>query len=119
LNSKALQDALHAICGLDGVIGCAVVDIETGMAWKTQGPEEVQQLCESASDFWRLHLRSAGHYALVGGLSAQVLIHTQGRITMVRCPGSLLLVCITAEPDRVNWSRWKSLLGDLHRLAAA
>ena len=119
MNSQALQDQLLAICEIDGLIGCAVIDIDTGMALKAAGSDEVQLVCESASDFWRLHLRNAKHYSLLGGLTAQVLMHAKGRITMVRCPGSLLLVCISAEPDKVNWPRWKARLGELNQLVAA
>jgi hypothetical protein len=119
VNAQALQDQLLAICEIEGLIGCAVVDIDTGMALKASGSDEVQHLCECASDFWRLHSRNAKHYSLLGGLTAQVLIQTQGRVTMVRCPGSLLLVCVSSEPDKVNWSHWKARLGELNQLVAA
>lgn len=119
MNAGELQTHLLTIQRLDGMIGCAVVDMDTGMTWESTGGDEVQHLCECATDFWRLQLRNATHYALLGELAAQVLMHAKGRITLVRCPGSLLLVCISAEPDHVDWPRWKALVHQLNQLAAS
>jgi hypothetical protein len=120
MNAVKLEAILQSMSALAGMAGCAMVDAETGMAWKTAGTEDIQVLCEAASDYWRLHTRTGGHYApLVGELAAQVLIHTRGRITIVGCGGTLLNVCVSREPDGVDWARWKVLVGDLRKLAAS
>lgn len=119
MTADKLEQVLQSMGALPGMTGCAMVDAETGMAWKTAGGHDIQVLCEAASDYWRLHTRSAGHYAPLGELAAQVLIHTRGRITIVGCGGTLLNVCVSKEPDAVDWSRWKALVADLRTLAAS
>lgn len=117
MNPDALERELGAIASLEGVIGCAVADVETGMAWKFVGGDEVQIICEVATDFWRLHMRQANHLEpLLGGLSAQVLMHARGRITLVRCAHPLLLVTLSKEPDHVDWPLWKACAGKLSAL---
>lgn len=117
MKAEALERELGAIASLEGVIGCAVVDVETGMAWKSVGGDDVQIICEAASDFWRLHLRQSAHFeSHLGGLSAQVLIHARGRITLVRCAHPLLLVSLSKEPDQVDWPLWKACAGRLSTL---
>jgi hypothetical protein len=112
-----LERKLAAIAAMDGLIGCALVDAETGMAWTSAGGDDMQQICEAASDYWRLYMRHAKHYRSVGELRVQVLIHATGRITIVRCAGSLLLVCVSHEPDRVDWTRWKAMVAGLRGAA--
>lgn len=117
MKPDALERELGAIASLQGVIGCAVVDVETGMAWKFVGGDDVQIVCEAATDFWRLHMRQSAHFEpLLGGLAAQVLMHARGRITLVRCAHPLLLVTLSKEPDHVDWAQWKARAGKLSTL---
>lgn len=119
MRSQVLAGLLERIAALPGMVGCAVVDVDTGMAWETAGDAaRVQHACEAASDYWRLYLRNKHEYALLlGELAAQVMVHAQGRVTIVPCKQSLLLVCLSHEPDRVDWRAWKSMLAELTNLA--
>jgi hypothetical protein len=117
---RELEHQLAAIGSLDGLMGCAVVDSETGMAWQSFGGEDMQIVCEAASDFWRLQMRQPRQFSSqMGELSAQVLIHGRGRITSVKCGRSLLLVCVSREPDQVDWKQWKVLVARLRAVAAS
>lgn len=120
MNSDPLQERVLAIGSMHGLLGCALVDVETGMAWKAAGGEGIQILCEAASDFWRLQMRQSKHYSEpVGEVSAQVLIHTRGRITLVRVVDTLLLVTVSREPDQVDWAQWKNSVGQLKDVATS
>lgn len=123
MSAHALQLALEDIARLEGVRSCALLDMDTGMAWlQATGAGETgdfQPLCEAASDYWRLHRRHAGFYdSRMGGLSAQVVIHAKARLTLLACGERLLLVTVSAEPDHVPWAQWKPLVGTLVRQAA-
>jgi hypothetical protein len=111
---------VDSVAALPGMIGCALVDIETGMAWSVSGNvEKVQYVCEAASDYWRLYMRLKGEYrGLLGELAAQVMVHSRGRITIVQRSGSMLLVCLSHEPSTVDWTGWKAMLADKAHPAA-
>ena len=113
-----LPTLLRALADQPGLIACGLVDAETGMVCHCAGDGEHLALIEAASDYWRLAQRHGpvAHGAL-GPTRAQVLIHDRARLTLTRCGDGLLLVCISQEPDRVDWPRWKQALGPL--LAAA
>lgn len=119
MKAQALSDLLDQFASLDGLMGCGVLDAETGMAWKTSGDaKSVQFVCEAATDYWRLHRRQQREFdSLLGPLVMQMIFHSRGRITIVQCTHSLLFVCLTREPDRVDWSLWKRKLADLKNLA--
>lgn len=119
MKAQALSDLLDQFALLDGLIGCAVLDAETGMAWKTSGnAKSVQFVCEAATDYWRLHQRQEGEFAsLLGPLVMQMIFHSRGRITIAQCSKSLLFVCLTREPDKVDWRLWKQKFASLKNLA--
>jgi hypothetical protein len=55
----------------------------------------------------------------MGGLVAQVVIHAEGRLTLIGCGRSLVLATLSREPDRVPWADWKQLAIELRGLAAS
>ena len=120
MKRHALEQALEALAALPGVLGCAVVDTDGGMAWQTAGPDPVlQPLAEAASDYWRMFLRRRGDFAVLGDIRALVVMHQRGRLTLAGCGEQLLLVCLSAEPDRVDWTAWKARVARLQQAVAA
>lgn len=116
--ATALQAALAAVAAQDGVDGCALVDLATGMVLQWVGPPDHLPVAEAASDYWRLCDRQKA-FAVLGAPRAQVIIHAHKRVTIVRCGEGLLLVTVSDENVAVDWARWKRSTGELHALAGA
>ena len=115
-----LECGVDAIARMEGIAGCAVVDMEAGMAWHVAGAAEaLQPLAEAASDYWRLFLRRKDDFHGLGDIRALVVMHAAGRLTLAGCGRDLLLVCLSREPDRVDWPAWKARVGALQQAVAA
>jgi hypothetical protein len=120
MNPALLAAELERLAELDGLLGCALVDADTGMIWQAAGAAGGNPLiAEAAVDYWRLYKRRSPVFGSLGELRAQVVIHSQGRLTLVACGPDLVLVSLSAEPDRVDWARWKALIGQLGVLTAS
>jgi broad specificity phosphatase PhoE len=121
MRAAQLREALEDIARMPGLDGCALVEIEAGMAWHAIGDmEELQQIAEAASDYWRLYQRGQRYFERIGELRAQVMMHRNGRITMLPCTHGMLLVALSREIEPVDWSALQKkalnlqpLLGDL------
>lgn len=121
MTTQALAASMQALADLAGMRGCALVDVHTGMTWQAAGLDaNVQVLCEGATDYWRLFLRHEALYRpSLGDLGALVLVHGRGRLTLVSCGAAMLLVCVSREPDQVDWARWKPMVRELQGLVAS
>lgn len=120
MKTERMERELEAIAAMPGMTGCAVIDTEGGMAWHTAGSAAtVQSLAEAASDYWRMFLRRRGDFGDLGELRALVVMHAHGRLTLAACGEQLLLVCLSAEPDRVDWPAWKARVGALQQAVAS
>ncbi|HZY17867.1 MAG TPA: hypothetical protein VFE82_05255 [Ramlibacter sp.] len=119
MSGEALKREIEAMASLAGIVGCALVEMEGGLPWCSAGGDDTVPMAEAATDYWRLTLRHHHLFARLGDLTVQVLIHSCGRITTVACPKQLLLVTISAEPDKVDWTRWKEGVGRLHAAVRA
>lgn len=113
-----VRDSLRAIAAQPGIRGCALVDLATGMVLHGEGAPELVRIAEAASDYWRLCARQEDVFGVLGAPRAQVVIHAQGRVTIVRCGDGLLLVTLSHEHVPVDWNRWKHAAQALHPLAA-
>lgn len=120
MKRERMEHELAAMAALDGVIGCAVIDTDGGMAWHTAGPADaLQPLAEAASDYWRMGLRRRELYAPLGDIRALVVMHARGRLTLAACGEKLLLVSLSREPDRVDWPAWKARLAAVQESVAS
>jgi hypothetical protein len=118
INERVLVAALERLAAMPGLLGCTVVDGDTGMPWGATGSfPELAAVCESAWDYWRLACRRR-EYASLGELRAIVVMHAQGRVTLVGCGEGLLLVTLSREPDAVDWPRWKGAVGRFMQVLA-
>ena len=102
---------------LPGMDGCALVEIDTGMVWAASGQHaEIHQIAEVSSDYWRLYQRQRQHFADLGDLRAQVMMHRAGRITMLPCSAGMLLIAISRETEPVDWALWQARVLAMRRL---
>lgn len=119
MNRAPIEREVAALTALPGVRGAALLDLEGGLPWAAGGEAAALLMAEAASDHWRLTLRHGSTFGALGALRTQVLIHAEGRLTLVACPLNLLLVTVSAEPDTVDWRHWKSGVGRLHAVLRA
>lgn len=109
------RNSLDEIAQQGGMLGCAIVETESGMVVEAAGDEEWAARAEAAVDFWRLYERRADLRPL-GPPRAAVLIHPECRITLTSCGARMVLICFSSEPDTMDWPAWKLNVG---RLTAA
>lgn len=108
MNTQRLQSHLTEMAGLPGVVGCALVETQTGFVLQSAGGiAELTVLAEAASDYWRLHHRLQASFERLGMLRACVMMHAAGRITLLPCGSGMLLVAVTHEPSGVDWLQWQ------------
>ncbi len=119
MNRAPIEREVGTVAAVPGVRGAALLDLEGGLPWATSGDAASLLMAEAASDHWRLTLRHGRTFGELGTLRTQVLIHADGRLTLVACPLNLLLVTVSAEPDAVDWRHWKSCVGRLHAVLRA
>lgn len=120
MKSAALQDQLAAMAATPGVTGCALVEIEAGMVWHACGHiDATPTLAEAASDYWRLYQRLNHHFSDLGDLRASVMVHTQGRLTLLPCGKGMLLVTVSDQKSPMDWRQWQIQTRDLARLVDA
>ena len=109
MSAQQLQSSLDDMAALPGVVGCALVEIETGMVWHSAGAiTDLTALAEAASDYWRLYQRLHTNFEQVGKLRACVMMHDAGRITQLPCGNGMLLVTISLQQANVDWPQWQA-----------
>jgi hypothetical protein len=118
MKQQEIQTELEQMATLAGVSSCGLVEVEAGMVWCSAGDASLATVTESATDYWRLTLRRSETFGPLGDLRAQVMLHANARVTSVGCPDGLLLVCVSDEPDRVDWAAWKARVARLHQVLA-
>jgi hypothetical protein len=118
MKQQLIQTELEQLAALAGVSSCGLVEVQAGMAWCSAGDATLATVTESATDYWRLTLRQSETFGPLGELRAQVVMHANARVTSVGCPGGLLLVCVSEEPDRVDWPAWKAGVARLRQVLA-
>ena len=108
MNAERLRSEIERMGNMPGLDGCALVEIEAGMVWHAAGHiEDVQFVAEAASDYWRLYRRLNQHFASLGDLRACVMLHQQGRITLLPCGSGMLLVTLSRQTAEVDWNAWQ------------
>lgn len=116
MKQKQLRDALESMAALPGLEGCALVEIEAGMVWHYAGQiDGVQTFAEAASDYWRLYHRLADQFKGLGDLKASVMMHADGRITLLPCGTGMLLVTLTRQNAAIDWTLWQEKTKELAR----
>lgn len=117
MNEQALRDAFDAIATTAGVHGSALVEAASGMVWMHAGGiSDLPVLAEAVSNYWRMSDRLAAPLQDLGELRAGILIHAQGRITMLPCGSNMILVAVTDQNPRIDWRHWQKQSGVLARL---
>lgn len=107
LSAQELADAVAGLAGTPGLRGCALVDAGAGLVWSVHGElADRSGLWEAATDFWRLQMRNAHHFADLGAFGAAVMHHTEGMLAVFECSRDpdLLFVAVGRQGG-VDWVR--------------
>ena len=115
---EQVRAGLRAIVAQPGMRACSLVDLSTGMVLLWEGPAGLLPVAEAASDYWRLCNRQEQVLGVLGPPLAQVLMHADTRVTIVRCGEGVLLVTLSKEGQAVDWDRWKRSAKELEPIAA-
>ncbi|MBN9406927.1 MAG: hypothetical protein J0I00_16075 [Burkholderiales bacterium] len=118
MKQQALRDKLDAMAQLPGINGCALVEVDAGMVWHHAGQiDGVQALAEAASDYWRLYGRLAVQFKNLGELRVSIMVHAQGRLTLLPCGAGMLLVALTGDhKSAIDWTQWNAQTRELAQL---
>lgn len=109
MNPRTVARELDAMAAQAGIVGCALVDPDTGLIWHASGRvADADRTWEAAVDYWRLHGRQRSHFSALGDLAAAVLYHRGGILAIFPCcdDPALLLVSV-GEHRGVDWIRWQ------------
>jgi hypothetical protein len=120
MNATRLAAELNHLAGRPGVVGCALVDADTGLVWQacsSSTDASAPQIWEAAVDYWRLYARQKQHFAGLGELGVAAMYHTLGVLAVLPCctDPSVLLV-LHANHKNVDWIELQRMTHELGRL---
>jgi hypothetical protein len=119
MQASRLQAELTAMSAGTGLAGCALVDASTGLIWCSTGELQTTPLiAEAACDYWRLYLRNREYFQSMGEIRAQVLIHSEQRLTLVGFDPDLLLIAQSNENTRIDWRSWQVKIREFQALVS-
>jgi hypothetical protein len=107
LSAQALAATVARLAQTPGLRGCALVDAGAGLVWSAHGELAGRDgLWEAATDFWRLQMRNAEHFADLGEFGAAVMHHSAGMLAVFQCcrDPDLLFVAVGRQGG-VDWVR--------------
>lgn len=97
-----------------------MVEIEAGMVWHTAGSiENLQQIAEAASDYWRLYLRLQSNFEQFGHLQKCSFIHATHKLTLTPCGVDMVFITITNTSTHLEWLSWEKRIQQLSSLLIA
>lgn len=118
MNRHRVSDELARMAAQEGVHGCALVDVETGMVMFSAGTcPDIETVGEAASDHWRLHRRHAERFSPLGPLRAISLIHKEHVLTLMPCGEGNVMATISRRMG-LDLRAWYADVTALGRLLA-
>lgn len=118
MNRSDFEPLLREIEGIDGIDGGAIVDVESGMPWCVSAgiAAEGDLLAEAASDYWRMYQRLARNFESLGELRASLLVHSNGRLTLLPCGPGLIAVIKSTQQNGIDWIALQKRVMDIGSL---
>ena len=102
-NTAQIIDRLQKLAAFPAIDGCAVVEVDTGMAWHVAGKyPELERVGEAAIEFWRIQNRLTEHLGALGPLKSAAYSFANRVVALFPC---LVLVCVAAKGP-VAWADW-------------
>ena len=120
-NTAQIVAHLQKLADFPAIDGCALVEVDTGMAWHVAGNyPELERVGEAAIEFWRIQNRLNEHLSALGPLKSAAYSFANRVVALFPCLESpaLVLVCVAAKGP-VAWADWgvevKALQRDLEQ----
>lgn len=114
MKTSEAQASIDEIAAGDGVLGCAVVEIEAGMVWLSAGQSpQLSLYCEAVSDYWRLSERLNKHLPETEQLRNLSLNHGHLKIASWRLNSGLIFVLLLAHGQALQWERISPLIKNI------
>jgi hypothetical protein len=123
MNTSRLGVELDRLAAMPGIVGCAIVDANTGLVWHASNFDPpAARMWEAAVDYWRLHNRQHEHFSGLGALGAAVMYHARGVLAVFPCSTDPDVLLVShGKHQGVDWiglQRNARALGDLIRSSA-
>lgn len=108
---------LQKLADFPAIDGCALVEVDTGMAWHVAGDHpELERVGEAAIEFWRIQTRLTQHLGDLGALKSAAYSFENRVVALFPCceDPALVLVCV-ARKGPVDWAIWGREVEQLRR----
>jgi hypothetical protein len=117
---KRIADHVALIGATEGLKGCALVDVDSGMVWFSAGQlEGIDKLGEAGVEYWRVHLRLKNSFEQLGDLNSAMFAFREGILALFPCSDHPSLVLVALAPVAgMNWLTWGTHVRELKRLIA-
>ena len=107
-NTTQITARLQKLAAFPAIDGCALVEVDTGMAWHVAGNyPELERVGEAAIEFWRIQNRLSEHLGALGPLKSAAYSFANRVVALFPCLDNpaLVLVCVAAKGP-VAWAAW-------------
>jgi hypothetical protein len=108
VSDPGIDPLIQELAAFPGVQGCALVEADTGMVWyHSRNFTGIEQIGESAIEFWRIQLRLAENFSAFGPLQSTAYAFANRVVALFPCSDkpALVLVCVAAKTG-VAWAEW-------------
>ena len=107
-NNTRVIALLQKLANFPSIRGCALVEVDTGMAWHVAGHyPQLERVGEAAIEFWRIQARLSEHLGELGALKSAAYSFENQVVALFPCceDPALVLVCVAAKGP-VAWANW-------------
>ena len=116
MNDKALRGVLEIMTQTPGIRACALVKTDSGEIWHQAGEAtELADMALLAAEHWELQRRLGGTFGSMGPPTASIMVHTDGRMTLLPCGKRLILLAVTDQNPNLDWEKLQRRTHNLAR----
>lgn len=108
MTARSAESIVHDLAQFPGVVGCALVETDSGMVWYHAGTvPDVDRIAEASIEFWRTPIRLSSSFSSMGSLQSTAYSFSKRVVSLFPCSDQppLVLICI-AQKGKVMWSEW-------------
>ncbi|MCK9515398.1 MAG: hypothetical protein WCZ18_06130 [Ottowia sp.] len=119
MNDKTLRGVLEIMTQTPGIRACALVKTTTGTIWHRAGDApELAEMAHAAAEHWELYRGRGRTFRGMGPLVAGIMIHEDGRMTLLPCGNQLILLILTDQNPSLDWDKLQRRAHNLARFIA-
>lgn len=119
MNDRTLRGVLEIMTQTPGIRACALVRTGSGEIWHHAGHvPELRDMARVAAGHWELQRRLGKTFRSLGPLAVGILIHADGRLTLLPCGDQLILLTVTDPNPSLDWDKLQRRAHNLARFIA-